>query len=161
MTANEPWSGHYELTTPLWITAHTTQFTQPGWKYLKTVGHLKSGGSYVALSDGKGSLTIIIETMTHNHSICLYDGKSLPPYTVEDQTASFVLGGSFKGKISVLNMWQTQLGPSSTDQQVFVYKGEICSFIDIIVMKIIGIACPRSNCFVIFLLKYQDKCSSL
>lgn len=44
-------------------TAHTTQFTQPGWYYLKTVGHLEKGGSYVALTDGLGNLTIIIETM--------------------------------------------------------------------------------------------------
>lgn len=43
--------------------AHTTQFTQPGWYYLKTVGHLEKGGSYVALTDGLGNLTIIIETM--------------------------------------------------------------------------------------------------
>ena len=140
MTANEPWSGHYELTTPLWSTAHTTQFTQPGWKYLKTVGHLKGGGSYVALSDGKGSLTIIVETMTHDQSICIR--PPLPAYTVEDQAASFVLGGSFKGKISVLNMWQTQLGSSSTDQQVFVYKGEIYSFIAIIVIEIVDIVYP-------------------
>lgn len=43
--------------------AHTTQFTKPGWTYLQTVGHLAHGGSYVALTDGKGNLTIIIETM--------------------------------------------------------------------------------------------------
>jgi galactosylceramidase len=43
--------------------AHTAQFTQPGWHYLKTVGHLEKGGSYVALTDGLGNLTIIVETM--------------------------------------------------------------------------------------------------
>ena len=123
MTANEPWSGHYELTTPLWVTAHTTQFTQPGWSYLRTVGHLQSGGSYVALTDGMGSLTIVIETMSHNNSICIR--PPLPSYTVNEQLATFVLDGSFKGKISKLNMWQTQLGPSSTDKDVFVYKGTL------------------------------------
>lgn len=45
------------------IAAHTTQFTQPGWSYLQTVGHLVGGGSYVALTDGRGNLTIVIETM--------------------------------------------------------------------------------------------------
>ncbi|KAM9201818.1 galactocerebrosidase isoform 3-T3 [Dugong dugon] len=64
MTAQEPWSGHYEVEPPIWISAHTTQFTQPGWYYLKTVGHLEKGGSYVALTDGLGNLTIIIETMS-------------------------------------------------------------------------------------------------
>lgn len=45
--------------------AHHTQFTQPGWTYLQTVGHLSQGGSYVALTDGKGNLTIVIETMVN------------------------------------------------------------------------------------------------
>ena len=121
MTANEPWSGHYELTTPLWVTAHTTQFTQPGWTYLHTVGHLQQGGSYVSLTDGNGNLTIVIETMTHNQSICIR--PPLPSFTVKEQDAIFALGGSFKGKISALNFWQTQLGPMSSDQQIFVHKG--------------------------------------
>ena len=46
--------------------AHTTQFTQIGWKYFKHgsgAGHLDKGGSYVALTDGMGHLTIVIETM--------------------------------------------------------------------------------------------------
>uniref|UniRef100_A0A8D0A6Q4 Galactocerebrosidase n=1 Tax=Sander lucioperca TaxID=283035 RepID=A0A8D0A6Q4_SANLU len=63
MTAEEPWSGNYVVESPIWITAHTTQFTQPGWTYLQTVGHLAQGGSYVALTDGKGNLTVVIETM--------------------------------------------------------------------------------------------------
>uniref|UniRef100_A0A5F9CQJ4 Galactocerebrosidase n=1 Tax=Oryctolagus cuniculus TaxID=9986 RepID=A0A5F9CQJ4_RABIT len=70
MTAQEPWSGHYIVESPIWVSAHTTQFTQPGWYYLKTVGHLEKGGSYVALTDGLGNLTIIVETMLRDS-----DGK--------------------------------------------------------------------------------------
>ncbi|XP_044292291.1 galactocerebrosidase isoform X2 [Varanus komodoensis] len=93
MTAQEPWSGHYTVNAPIWITAHTTQFTQPGWHYLKVDGHLEAGGSYVALTDGQGNLTIIIETMTHDHSKCIR--PPLLPYFVSPQKASFYLKGSF------------------------------------------------------------------
>ncbi|KAK1893423.1 Galactocerebrosidase [Dissostichus eleginoides] len=85
MTAEEPWSGHYEVAPPIWITAHTTQFTQPGWSYLQTVGHLAQGGTYVALTDGRGSLTVVIETMN----------------------ATFQLKGSF-ASITELQVWRSQ-----------------------------------------------------
>uniref|UniRef100_A0A8D3DL53 Galactocerebrosidase n=1 Tax=Scophthalmus maximus TaxID=52904 RepID=A0A8D3DL53_SCOMX len=93
MTAEEPWSGHYVVEPPIWITAHTTQFSQPGWSYLQTVGHLGQGGSYVALTDGKGNLTVVIETMTHDHSVCIR--PPLPPFNVTSQNATFQLKGSF------------------------------------------------------------------
>ncbi|XP_002122521.2 galactocerebrosidase [Ciona intestinalis] len=122
MTANQPWSGNYVLDDPLWVTSHTTQFAQPGWKYLQTVGHLSGGGSYVALTDQKGNLTIIIETMSHDQSICIR--PPLPAYTVEDQNATFVLEGSFKGKVTKMHMWFTQLGQSG-NRDVFLNKGSV------------------------------------
>ncbi|XP_030580847.1 galactocerebrosidase isoform X2 [Archocentrus centrarchus] len=105
MTAEEPWSGNYVVESPIWITAHTTQFTQPGWTYLQTVGHLAQGGSYVALTDGKGNLTVVIETMTHNHSVCVR--PPLPPFNVTSQNATFQLKGSF-ASIKELQVWQSQ-----------------------------------------------------
>ena len=66
MKANTPWSGHYEIHPALWIIAHTTQFAQPGWKYLDSAcGLLKDGGSYVCLRspDAGGDYSIIIETV--------------------------------------------------------------------------------------------------
>ena len=66
MKANQPWSGHYEVQPAIWITAHTTQFIEPGWKYLggSACGLLPGGGSHVAAisPDGKG-LSLVIETM--------------------------------------------------------------------------------------------------
>jgi galactosylceramidase len=65
MKANAPWSGHYEVWPALWAIAHTTQFAQPGWRYLdRACGLLPKGGSYVSLRspESGGDYTIIIET---------------------------------------------------------------------------------------------------
>ncbi|KAM4624713.1 galactocerebrosidase isoform 1-T1 [Polymixia lowei] len=105
MTAEEPWSGNYVVESPIWITAHTTQFTQPGWSYLQTVGHLAQGGSYVALTDGEGNLTVVIETMTHDHSVCIR--PPLLPYNVTSQNATFQLKGSF-ASIKQLQVWRSR-----------------------------------------------------
>ncbi|KAJ3613851.1 hypothetical protein NHX12_020095, partial [Muraenolepis orangiensis] len=105
MTAQEPWSGSYAVESPIWISAHTTQFTQPGWTYLQTVGHLARGGSYVALTNGKGDLTVVIETMTHDHSVCIR--PPLLPYNVTSQNATFQLKGSF-ASIPQLQVWRSR-----------------------------------------------------
>ncbi|XP_026534938.1 galactocerebrosidase isoform X1 [Notechis scutatus] len=116
MTAQEPWSGHYSVNSPIWITAHTTQFTQPGWYYLKVDGHLEKGGSFVALTDGLGNLTIIIETMNHSHSECIR--PPLPSYVVSPQKAVFHLKGSFN-KLKSLQMWYSKLDFSTANSTLF------------------------------------------
>ncbi|XP_014451885.2 galactocerebrosidase isoform X1 [Alligator mississippiensis] len=116
MTAQEPWSGHYKVEPPIWITAHTTQFTQPGWTYLQADGHLKKGGSYVALTDGLGNLTIIIETMTHNHSECIR--PRLLPFSVSSQKATFYLKGTFS-KVKALQVWYSKLDFESANSTLF------------------------------------------
>ncbi|KAI8492117.1 hypothetical protein Bbelb_300140 [Branchiostoma belcheri] len=112
MTANQPWSGHYEVSDPVWATAHTTHFTAPGWTYLKGVGHLDGGGSYVALTDGKRSVTIVIEAMSHQYSKCVR--PLLPPYSVAaKQIVNFQLGGAFE-KITHLYVWFSKFVGNST-----------------------------------------------
>lgn len=81
MRANTPWSGHYEVQPALWAIAHTTQFVQPGWRYLdNSCGMLPGGGSYVSLRGGKegGEFSIIIETMEAREpvpvTLCLKGG---------------------------------------------------------------------------------------
>lgn len=66
MLANEPWSGHYEVQPAIWITAHTTQFAQPGWRYLDTAcALLPDDGSYVTLlSPNRTDYSVVIETVT-------------------------------------------------------------------------------------------------
>lgn len=116
MTAEEPWSNNYVVESPIWVTAHTTQFTQPGWTYLKTVGHLAKGGSYVALTDGKGNLTVVIETMSHDHSICIR--PPLLPFNVTAQNATFHLAGSF-ASVTELQVWRSQFNFDSKKPTFF------------------------------------------
>ena len=63
MRANTPWSGAFEVQPAIWATAQTTQFVQPGWKYLDSACTLIDGGSVVALlsPDGK-DYSLVIET---------------------------------------------------------------------------------------------------
>ncbi|XP_038045329.1 galactocerebrosidase-like [Patiria miniata] len=124
MTANEPWSSHFEVTDTIWISAHTTQFTDPGWMYLKHksgVQRLDKGGSFVSMTDGV-NLTIIIETMSYDHSKCTW--PYLPPYSVAAQTAKFTLQGSF-AKVSSLNVWYSKLTFNGQSSTIFVKKNPI------------------------------------
>ncbi|TGZ60692.1 hypothetical protein CRM22_008389 [Opisthorchis felineus] len=128
MTANEPWSGHYTVNGPIWVTAHTTQFTKPGWYYLghgTGVGHLPEGGSYVSLvSPDRNDLTIIVETMSHDHSVCIR--PSLPHYTVIPQNVTFMITGEkFSGNES-LHVYRTKLEfVGEKKSEYFNYAGEI------------------------------------
>ncbi|KAG9481761.1 hypothetical protein GDO78_010797 [Eleutherodactylus coqui] len=122
MTAKEPWSGNYIVSSPIWITAHTTQFTQPGWYYLRTVGHLENGGTYVALTDRKGNITIIIETMSHDNSICIR--PPLPKFNVSAQNATFKLDGSFND-LKSLQVWYSKLCTNATKPALFTKKSAI------------------------------------
>jgi O-glycosyl hydrolase len=65
MYANTPWSGHYDVQSTIWVTAHTTQFAQPGWQYLDSgSGFLPDKGSYVALRSGdKRNWSVVLETI--------------------------------------------------------------------------------------------------
>lgn len=65
MYANTPWSGHYDVQSTIWVTAHTTQFAQPGWHYIdEACGYLAGKGSYVTLkSPSSSDYTVVIETI--------------------------------------------------------------------------------------------------
>ncbi|MEJ0087266.1 MAG: fibronectin type III domain-containing protein [Pseudomonadota bacterium] len=68
LRAKSPWSGNYQVTSPLWIVAHTTQFAQPGWKYLDAASALiPGGGSYVTLHSGRDFSTVV-ETLAATQS---------------------------------------------------------------------------------------------
>lgn len=102
MRAATPWSGYYEVQPPLWILAHFTQFTQPGWKYLDSACKYfanesqevpKEGFSVTALkSPDTNDYTILIETM---------DAK-------EGQSVTFHVTGGLS--TSDLAIWRSRFG---------------------------------------------------
>ena len=68
MRAWWPTSGHFEAIGRLWVTAHTTQFTQPrSWHFLANgpgAGKLRGGGTYVTyLNPTSGDWTLVVEKM--------------------------------------------------------------------------------------------------
>jgi galactosylceramidase len=100
MDASKPWSGYYDVKGTIWVAAHTTQFVEPGWRYLLNntgSGFLPQGGSYVTLiSPDEKDLSIIIETMNSTNSQCVRMNPNWN-WTVEAQTVTFKLTGSFSG----------------------------------------------------------------
>lgn len=94
MYANTPWSGYYDVQSTIWVTAHTTQFAQPGWQYLDSgCGFLLEDGSYVALrSPNYQDWSVIVETISARHS----------------QTIRFRLTGGLS--VKTVHIWETNAG---------------------------------------------------
>ena len=91
MYANTPWSGHYDVQSTIWVTAHTTQFAEPGWHYIDSAcGYLAGKGSFVTLkSPSSGDYSVVIETI-----------GAASPQPVRFETAGLASGGS-------LHVWRT------------------------------------------------------
>lgn len=106
--AERPWSGSYEVGPSVWVDAHTTQFTDPGWRYLDGAsGYSGAGASHVVLrAPASGDYTIVIETL-----------DSVGPETMRFE----VSGGLSTGPVSV---WTTDLTTASTDDD-FIRQGSI------------------------------------
>lgn len=102
MTANTPWSGYYEVQPAIWVVAHTTQFADPGWKYIDSgCGYFENKGSYVTLTSptDKPDITIIAETM---------DAK-------QPQTVTFKINSG--AKIKKVFIWRTIVNGNTFEQQ--------------------------------------------
>ncbi len=111
MAANQPWSGNYSVGKQTWVTAHTTQFTQPGWQYINAacgyLGGSDSNGSYVTLKSTNGSdYSVIIETVDATAS----------------QTVSFQISNGLS--TGTVHVWATNL-KSSSFSNYFVQQASI------------------------------------
>jgi hypothetical protein len=80
MYAQHPWGGNYSIKAPVWVTAHTTQFVSPNWRYLPGgSGLLKGGGSFVTLASPDGQhVSVVIEKLEGR---CQYCGAPQPTCT--------------------------------------------------------------------------------
>jgi hypothetical protein len=69
LVANQPWSGGYSLGSQLWVAAHWSQFTDPGWTFVNGAsGYLRGdarNGTYVTLrAPDRSNFSTIVETTT-------------------------------------------------------------------------------------------------
>jgi O-glycosyl hydrolase len=68
LVANQPWSGWFDIGRQTWATAHTTQVTQPGWRYIDSAsgyfGGDRNNGSYVSYQAADHSAySVVAETL--------------------------------------------------------------------------------------------------
>ena len=124
MNAGQPWSGHYEVMTPIWATAHHTQFTEAkSWTYLahgRGVGVLEGGGTYVTYvspvaaagggggggggGSGERQWTLVLEKIRDKTGPCLRD--SFNNNTMVSETITFVLGEGLATS-GVIQTWRS------------------------------------------------------
>ena len=106
LDAAHPWSGTYTLRSPVWLAAHTTQFTRPGWRYLPVgqgSGKLAMGGTYVTYCEEAGETdlpedsplarwAVVIEKMSAKHSACVR--PQMEWFDTWAENATFVVAAS-------------------------------------------------------------------
>lgn len=108
LTSVEPWSGYYEVNPVIWATAHVTQFTQIGWKYLANgngSGELPKGGYYVTWVDpDSDTFTMNVVKISADHAACTR--PKLPSFDTESETVTFQLASSMNAPAE-LQVWHS------------------------------------------------------
>jgi hypothetical protein len=100
MTANTPWSGYYNVEPAIWAAAHTSQFAEPGWKYLDSACGYLEKGSYVTLkSPDDKDFSIIVETVD----------------TTGTQSVTFSLSKNTGNRL--LHVWKSTSGKNEFEKQ--------------------------------------------
>ena len=122
MSADEPWSGHYKVWPQIWAIAHTTQFADPGWKYLDSgCGQLSDDnknwkGSYVTFKNPTTmdwSMVVCTDSVTTINVLLENDVKSGPVYVWHsDSIEQFIcvdtiqiMGNSFSYELKNISIY--------------------------------------------------------
>jgi len=104
MYAYWPWSGYYTVNPSIWTSAHTCQFSSPGWVYVPVgsgSGLLEGNGSFVTLRSSDASeFSVVVETLQGD---CL---RCAGGPTAALQTLLFVLK-SLPPHVTMLHVWHT------------------------------------------------------
>jgi Glycosyl hydrolase family 59/Galactocerebrosidase, C-terminal lectin domain/Glycosyl hydrolase family 59 central domain len=122
VTAEQPWSGSYQVNAMTWAIAQITQFASPptasdpgGWRYLNSAsgflqGH-RTDGSYVTLvRSSRDQWSTIIETT---------DGVTKP------QQASFTVTGGHGLASKTVHVWSSNFNLTAGPAQWFVRQPDI------------------------------------
>jgi galactosylceramidase len=134
-SAGEPWSGHYSDLETMFVTAHWTQFTQPGWTYLAHgagVGWLEGGGTYSTLvrrSDASATaaaavdaVTVVLETMRMNHSQCIRSNPTAPWNVNATQIVTLQLAGVARAALAQQQQPLREKGEASAPVKLAVWR---------------------------------------
>ncbi|GAA1171910.1 hypothetical protein F4556_006498 [Kitasatospora gansuensis] len=98
--ADQPWSGAYDVGLSTWAMAHTTQFAQPGWRYLDSGSGYLGGSSYT-----QGSYVSLKSPDNHDWSTVIETTRASGP-----QTVTFNVGGGLS--TGTVHVWSTNLASS-------------------------------------------------
>jgi galactosylceramidase len=116
MKACSPWTGYYEVQPPVWIIAHTNQFSRPGWHFIE------SGCDQDSVSHW--AVNTIQDSVTGNYSIIIETVDS-----EEDLELAFSLSGSFR--TDELNVWRSGKDEQFVNEKVikpvndqFIFKAQ-------------------------------------
>jgi len=138
--ANQPWSGAFEITSPTWSLAHTSQFAPVGWRYAahgSGVYMLKNAGSLVTrVSPDMKDFSVVIEKMSSANSNCARGSN--PPSSPTTEEVVLQLKGAFleAARRGGLNVWYSNLASSNAqginppDDQLFQKKQKLSVGID-------------------------------
>ena len=113
VTADQPWSGSYNVNELTWATAQTTQFTRPGWRYVNgAAAAIGNSGSYVAYESPRGhDWSLVAENTSH------FAGQAIGPRTIHVRLTGDLATG-------VVRVWATNLW-SADPSAWFVRRADI------------------------------------